>query len=148
MLKLSGVQKFLVSDHVSKISNKIFPDSAVAAGFKCYRTKANCMIIDRIYVDIQEKLIQSLQNVPFSLLIDESNKQYGEKFLYVKIKFYDENYNDITVRFLDLCVCNNETSDELTKKHVDIIRKNNLSFENLIHLMTDHTKIFNLRKKL
>ena len=60
------------------------------------------------------------------------------------IKFYDENYNDITVRFLDLCVCNNGTSDELTK-HVDIIRKNNLSFENLIHLMTDHTKIFNLR---
>ena len=70
---------FLVSDHVSKIVNKIFPDSAVAAGFKCYRTKANCMIIDRIYVDIQEKLIQSLQNVPFSLLIDESNKQYEKK---------------------------------------------------------------------
>ena len=60
------------------------------------------------------------------------------------IKFYDENYNDITVRFLDLCLCNNGTSDELTK-HVDIIRKNNLLFENLIHLMTDHTKIFNLR---
>ena len=60
------------------------------------------------------------------------------------IKFYDENYNDITVRFLDLCMCNNETSDELTK-HVDIIRKNNLSFENLIYLMTDHTKFFNLR---
>ena len=66
-----------------------------------------------------------------------------KKFLCVMIKFYDENY-DITVRFLDLCVCNNGTSDELTK-HVDIIRKNNLSFENLIHLMTDHTKIFNLR---
>ena len=123
----------------------MFPDSAVAAGFKCCRTKANYMISDGISVDIQEKLIKSLQNVPFSLLIDESNKQYGEKFLYVKIKFYDENYNDITVRFLDLCVCNNETSDELTKKHVDIIRKNNLLFENLIHLMTDHTKIFNLR---
>ena len=128
---------------VSKIFNKIFPYSAVATGFKCYRTKANCMIIDRIYVDIQEKLIQSLQNVPFSLLIDESNKQYGKKFLCVIIKFYD-NYNDILVRFLDFCVCNNETSDELTK-HVDIIRKNNLSFENLIYLMTDHTKFFNLR---
>ena len=59
------------------------------------------------------------------------------------IKFYDENY-DITVRFLDLYVCNKGTSDELTK-HVDIIRKNNLSFENLIYLMTDHTKFFNLR---
>ena len=106
---------FLVSDHVSKISNKIFPDSAVAAGFKCYRTKANCIIIDRIYVDIQEKLIKTLHNIPFSLLIEESNKQYEKKFLSVMIKFYEENYNGITVRFLDLCVCNNGTSDELKK---------------------------------
>ena len=116
----------------------MFPDSAVAAGFKCCRTKANYTISDGISVDIQEKLIQSLQNVPFSLLIDESNKQYGKKFLCVMIKFYDSNYNDITVRFLDLCVCNNGTSDEIMKHVVDIIRNNNLSFENLIHLMTDN----------
>ena len=119
----------------------MFPDSAVAAGFKCCRTKANYTINDGISVDIQEKFIQSLQNVPFSLLIDESNKQYGKKFLCVMIKFYDSNYNDITVRFLDLCVCNNGTSDEITKHVVDIIRNNNLSFENLIHLMTDNPNV-------
>ena len=67
-----------------------------------------------------------------------------KKFLCVMIKFYDENYNDIIVRFLDHCVCNNGTSDELTK-HVDIIRKINLSFENLIYLITDHTTFFNLK---
>ena len=50
---------FLVSDHVSKIVNKMFPDSTVAAGFKCCRTKATYMISDGISVDIQEKLIHS-----------------------------------------------------------------------------------------
>ena len=39
------------------------------------------------------------------------------------IKFYNENYNDVTVRFLDLCMCNKGTSDEITKLVVDIIRK-------------------------
>ena len=56
------------------------------------------------------------------------------------IRFYD-NYNDIMVRFLDLCVCNKGTSDEITKYVVDIIRKNNLLFENLIHLMTDNRNV-------
>ena len=67
---------FLMSDHVSKNIFKMFPDSAIAAGFKCCRTKTNYLICDGMAVDIQTKLLNKLRNIPFSLLIDESNKQY------------------------------------------------------------------------
>ena len=131
---------FLMSDHASKIFAKMFTDSAIAAGFKCCRTKTNYMLSDGIAVNVQEKLIQSLQKVPFSLMIDESNKQYGKKFLSVMVKFHDDTYNDVTVRFLDICVCNVGTSNYITN-HVDIIRKNNLCFDNLIHIMTDNPNV-------
>ena len=48
---------FLMSDHTSKIFAKMFPDSAIAAGFKCCRTKNNYMLSDGIAVNLQEKLI-------------------------------------------------------------------------------------------
>ena len=32
---------FLTNDHASKIFHKMFPDSPIAAGFKCGRTKTN-----------------------------------------------------------------------------------------------------------
>ena len=51
------------------------------------------------------------------------------------VKFYDKTYNDMCIRFLDICVCNNATADQITKP-VNIIRKNNLSFDHLIHVMT------------
>ena len=132
---------FLTSDHFSKVVPKMFSDSAIAAGFKCCRTKANYLLGDGISVDIQEKLTQSLQDVPFSLAIDESNKQYGKKFLCAMVKFYDKTYNDMCIRFLDICVCNNATADQITKHVVNIIRENNLSFDNLIHVMTDNPNV-------
>ena len=132
---------FIMSDHATKMFHKMFPDSPIAAGFKCSRTKTNYTIVDGIAIDLQEKLIESLQNVPFSILIDESNKQYGIKFLVIMIKFYDEQHNDVTTRFLDICVCNKGTSDAITKIIVDYLNKNNLSFDNLIQIMTDNPNV-------
>ena len=44
---------FLMSDHVSKNIFKMFPDSAIAAGFKCCRTKTNYLICDDMAVNIK-----------------------------------------------------------------------------------------------
>ena len=39
---------FSTSDHATKIFHKMFPDSSIAAGFKCSRTKTNYTIVDGI----------------------------------------------------------------------------------------------------
>ena len=46
---------FNTTDHASKMFNKMFPDSRIAALFKCLRTKINYTIVDGIAVDVQEK---------------------------------------------------------------------------------------------
>ncbi|CAL4189446.1 unnamed protein product [Meganyctiphanes norvegica] len=132
---------FSTSDHATKIFHKMFPDSSIAAGFKCSRTKTNYTIVDGIATESQEKLLESIKNVPFSILIDESNKQYGKKILVILIKFYDEGHGDITTRFLDICVCNNGTADVIASVIVDFFNKNNLSFDNLIQIMSDNPNV-------
>ena len=119
---------FNTSDHASKMFSKMFPDSRIAASFKCSRTKINYTIVDGIAVDVQEKLLESVKDVPFSILIDESNKQYGKKFLVILIKFYDQRYEDVTTRFLDICVCNKGTADVLVNVIVEFFNKHDLSF--------------------
>lgn len=132
---------FLTSDHVSKNFARMFPDSAVAAGFKCCLTKTKYILSDGIAVNVQEKLTQSLQNVPFSLLVDESNKQYGKKFLSLMVKFHDLSLDEVTTRFLDIWVCNKGNSESITNHVVNTIRSNNLSFDNLIQVMTDNPNV-------
>ena len=46
---------FNTSDHASKMFSKMFPDSRIAASFKCSRTKINYTIVDGIDVDVHEK---------------------------------------------------------------------------------------------
>ena len=132
---------FLTSQHFSKNIPKMFHDSAIAAGFKCGKTKSNYIITDGISLDIQEKLQESLQNVPYSIMIDESNKQYGKKFLVVMVKFYDASRSNISTRFLDITECNQGSSDDITQHVVDVINKNNLSFDNLIQVMSDNPNV-------
>ena len=92
--------------------------------------------MDGIAVDVHEKLLESVKDVPFSILIDESNKQYGKKFLVILIKFYDQRYEDVTTRFLDICVCNKGIADVLVNVIVEFFNKHDLSFENLIQIMS------------
>ena len=119
----------------------MFLDSAIAAGFKCCRTKTNYLICDGMAVDIQAKLLNKLRNIPFSLLIDESNKQYGKKFLYAMVKFFYEDLSIISVRFLDIFVCNDGDADSITQKLVEMFIKNLLPFANLSHMMTDNPNV-------
>lgn len=132
---------FLISDHMSKNVSKMFPDSSIAAGFRCCRTKTKYVICEGIASDLQEKLLQRVQNAPYSIMIDESNKLYGSKFLCILIKFYDEVIDDVTTRFLDLVVCNTGSSDFITQCVVDSINKNNLCFESLIQVMSDSPNV-------
>ena len=130
---------FTMSDHMSKNIHKMFPDSPTAAGFKCCHTKTNYLICGDLAIDWQNKLLNKLRSIPFSLLIDESNKQYGKNFLCAMAIFYD--INSVSVRFLDIFVCNDGTSDNITQKIVEMFAKNLIPFENLGHIMTDNPNV-------
>lgn len=119
----------------------MFPDSAIAAGMKCSRTKTMYLIKDGISVSNIEKLKEKLSKNVFSLLIDESNKKYGEKFLCIMVRFYDEEKKVVQTKFLDVKNCNESIADNITKLVVDSMEENNLSFENLIQIMSDSCNV-------
>ena len=132
---------FLMSDHLAKNLFKMCPDSAIAAGFKCARTKTNYLITHGLAPDIQDKLISKLKDVPFALMIDESNKQYGKRFLVSMVKFFDKEKNQVSERFLDVSICNKGSSDDITQQVAEMFVRNQLNYENLIHIMTDNPNV-------
>ena len=131
---------FVTNDHVTKLFPKMFPDSAVAAGFKCCKTKSTYIIKDGIAVANLEKLKEKLTDKVFSILIDESNKNYAENFFCIMVKFYDE-LKGIQIVFLDLKKCNKSNSDNLTRIVVECFQEHNLPWGNLIQVMSDSCSI-------
>ena len=129
---------FLTSDHATKLFRLMFPDSPVASGFRCSRTKTSYIINDGISVANQEKLKEKLNNNIYSILIDESNKNYGEKYLCLMVRYYDEEEQCIQVKFLDLKKNNKSNSDTITKLVVESVEEKDLSFDNCIQIMSDN----------
>ena len=132
---------FATNDHATKLFPKMFPDSAIASGFKCCRTKTTYIVKDGIAVANLEKLKEKLKDKTFSILIDESNKNYGEKYFCIMVKYYDEELKVIQIKFLDLKKCNKSNADNLTRVVVECFEEHNLKWDNLIQIMSDSCSI-------
>ena len=70
---------FLVNDHTTHMFPKMFSDSAIAAAYKCSRTKMRYTITHGVSQTFKSLLDKKLKETVFSLQIDESNKMYGKK---------------------------------------------------------------------
>ena len=118
----------------------MFTDSAVAAGFQLCKQKTSYVIREGVAVANLEKLKENIENKVFSIMIDESNKNYGEKCFCLMVKYYDE-LKGIQIRFLDLIKCNKSNSDNLTKLVVETFEEHNLNWTHLIQVMSDNCSV-------
>jgi len=132
---------FLLSDHASEIFGKMFPDSKIAAKFSSQRTKTNYIVSDGIAVNFHNELVAKLKHKIFSLMIDESNKQYGKKFLHVLVKYFDKEQGDIVQDFLDSVVVNKANSDNLVAAILKLLRDDDLPLDNMIQIMSDSPSV-------
>ncbi len=97
---------FLLSDHASEILAKMFPGCRIAAKSSSQRTKTNYIVSDGISIYFHQELVAKLKQRIYSVLIDESNKQYGKKFLHVLVKYFDMELGDTVQDFLRSVVLN------------------------------------------
>ena len=104
------------------------------------QTKTSYIIREGIAVANLEKLKENIENKVFSIMIDESNKNYGEKCFCLMVKYYDE-LKGIQIRFLDLIKCNKSNSDNLTKLVVETFEEHNLNWTHLIQVMSDNCSV-------
>ena len=70
-------------------------------------------------------------------MIDESNKQYGKKFLHMLVKYFNQEQGDTVNDFLGSVVVNKANSANLVAAIVKQFRDDDLSFDNVIQVMSD-----------
>ena len=141
LLKAEYNITFRTSDHIFEALVIMFPDSLIASSFKCKRTKTSYVIADGLCNEFQERLIQSLKTNVFSLMIDESNKAYGRKYLFLLVKFYSQEQGNVVIGFLDAHIANEGKADDLVAAVVKTFEDYGIPFENLLQLMTDNPNV-------
>jgi hypothetical protein len=63
---------FHIMDHFSDLLPKLFPDSKIAANFKCKRTKSKSIVTNALAPHFHKNLVDDLKVNSFSLIIDET----------------------------------------------------------------------------
>ena len=124
-----------LSDDASKLFSSMFPDSKIANKFNCARTKTSYMISDGIGPELHDRLVCVLQNQPFSLLIDESNKKQGKKYLNILVRYFDGVSQNPETKFYKTVEVGSKADDI-----VDAISKcfeiDNIPWKNVLQVMT------------
>ncbi|XP_078535996.1 uncharacterized protein LOC144822404 [Lissotriton helveticus] len=67
------------ADHLGHLIRTCFPDSKIAQGYACGRTKATCVLNDDIAPELLPDLVADMTSSAFSLCVDGSNDQGIEK---------------------------------------------------------------------
>ena len=104
---------FAVADHFTDLCKQMFPDSQIAKDFACRRTKTTHVINRALVPCFDDKISTACQEEKFSLMIDESNDQGGEKSMAILIRVADRQIRQISTRFLAMPTVNIGTGQNL-----------------------------------
>lgn len=77
----------LVMDHLPQLCVAAFPDSKIAKGVACARTKATAIINNVIGDENFRNVCEDLRSTKFSLIIDESTDLSTQKHLCVVVRY-------------------------------------------------------------
>ena len=89
-------------DHLSELLSSVCPDSIIAANIKCKRSKMTCIIKNVLGPYYHNGVAASLQNNPYSLLVDKSTDIASMKQFCVVIRYFDDALNRVSSRFFSL----------------------------------------------
>ena len=104
---------FAVADHFTDLCQHMFPDSEIAKKFACRRTKTTHIINRAIAPSFDSKVTEACKTEKFSIMVDESNDQGGEKTMAILIRVADRSLKRIATRFLAMPICNIGTGQNL-----------------------------------
>lgn len=79
-----------------------FPDSKIAAEFKCKKTKTSTIIKNVLGETNSQEFNVILQEKKFSIIIDESTDHETIKHLCIVARYFDDNNSKVRDRFLTL----------------------------------------------
>ena len=76
---------FLAADHFTKLCKVMFPDSKIAEGFSCGRTKTTAIVTHALAPTFYDDVIKQCQSSPFTILCDGGNDQFAKKYFAIMV---------------------------------------------------------------
>ena len=93
---------FQAADHLSDMFRSMFPDSRIAADFRCKHTKTKAIICDALDPHFKKPILELAKANLFNLLCDESNERGDQvKLLTILIRLYDPADGVVVTRHVD-----------------------------------------------
>lgn len=130
---------FLLMDHLSKLIVSVCPDSKIAKGIKCCRTKVTSLTKDCIAEEQISEISEKLRLNVFSIIIDETTDISTEKSLAIVARFYDSG--ECKDKFLGLIKVKSCGANDIFNAICNYFRNNNIPITNMIGLAADNASV-------
>ena len=130
-----------VADHIGPLVKDIFPDSKIAKGYQCTRTKATCILNRAIKPELQRNLITQMRESCYSICTDGSNDQNLEKMNPVTVRLFDINQHKVVTKFLDMCLSKVSKAVGIFTSINNVFQKYDIPWENCVSLGVDNTSV-------
>ena len=132
---------FATADHLGPLFKSIFPDSKIAKGYSCGKTKASCILNRAIVPDLRNNLVEQMRNSCFSIATDGSNDQGLTKMNPVTVRLFDINQHKVVTKFYDMCASSSSTAVGIFNAINNSMEKNMVSWDKCVSLGVDNTSV-------
>lgn len=122
----------------------IFPDSKIAQGYACGKTKTTCILNEAVAPSLKQELVQALKKEAFSLCVDGSNDVGLKKMNPISVRLYDVNHGKIVSRLLDMgCTSGVQSATAATifEKMNSVLSESGILWDNCVGVGVDNTSV-------
>ncbi|KAJ8913072.1 hypothetical protein NQ315_006573 [Exocentrus adspersus] len=132
---------FLLMDHLILLLVSIFPDSNIAKGLKCNRTKATKVTKDCLAQEQLNLVTTVLRNQFFSLIIDETTDVSTQKSLVLIARYFDNIQQRSRDVFIGLLRIKNCTAQGIFEAINVFLLEANIPIKNLLGFAADNAAV-------
>ncbi|XP_018399003.1 PREDICTED: uncharacterized protein LOC108776788 [Cyphomyrmex costatus] len=131
---------FKIMEHMPQLIKQICVDSEIAKNIACSRTKVTAIVQNVIGQYNLEQICKTLNNVKFSLIVDESTDRGCTKHLCIVVRFFQDK--KVIDCFLGLIPLKDATAEDLYDKVTAFFNLNKIPYKtNLIGFASDGANV-------
>nr|XP_017009975.2 uncharacterized protein LOC108066104 [Drosophila takahashii] len=131
---------FLLMDYLPDLLRVCCPDSKIAKGVKCGRTKATD-ISKELAKKAMQRIVSALQETKFSLIVDETTDVANKKALVLVVRYFHNISGSIRDQFLALIEVEKCDAQSIYNAIKAFFSDNQIPLKNLIGLATDGANV-------
>ena len=136
---------FLLSDHMSKLYEKIFPNSKIAKRFACSRTKTASILNGAMMHSLMAYLTAYMKIDIFAIVNNGSSDTGLEKINVVYTHIFDaERSNKVELKFFNMCTTSGEhcsTAESPFNAIDNVFTSDEISWEQCVSIRLDNANV-------